>query len=238
MPNTESTIICGDLNSRIGRATEDTFHNYQGQLLYDWINSHDMTIWYERLAYGLPTFMNYFGSSIIDYFISTTELPYPSLIIRDDLSFDSYHKFMTLSFQASTPPQRLLPPKRALWYLGKLKNEKLRTEYNNHFSHLTKGLIPSTLPSFDNRAPAAAYIEKLNHNLCQAIYQSLDVVCGRNTRQWGYPLQQFWAVDMQEAIELKEHYYRKWRKSQGMNCLKYWNLHQETKARLRRMILK
>ena len=30
--------------------------------------------------------------------------------------------------------------------------------------------------------------------------------------------------------------YRKWRKAQGINCLKYWLLHQETKAKLRRMI--
>ncbi|PHZ15990.1 uncharacterized protein RHIMIDRAFT_288893 [Rhizopus microsporus ATCC 52813] len=213
MPNTESTIICGDLNARIGKVTGDTIHNHRGQLLYEWINSHSMTIWNERLAYGSPTFMNYSGSSIIDYFISTTELPYSNLIIRDDLSLGSYHKFMTLSFQASAPPQRLLPPKRILWHLGKLKDEKLRVQYNNRFSHLTKDLIPTTAPSFDNRASASAYIEKLNHNLCQAIYQSLDEVCGRNTRQWCSPLQQFWTADLQEAFELKEHYYRKWREA-------------------------
>ncbi|KAG1516921.1 hypothetical protein G6F45_010882 [Rhizopus arrhizus] len=42
---------------------------------------------------------------------------------------------------------------------------------------------------------------------------------------------------MQETFNLKEFYYKKWRKAQGLNSLKYWLFHQETKARLRRMIL-
>ncbi|PHZ17460.1 uncharacterized protein RHIMIDRAFT_253995 [Rhizopus microsporus ATCC 52813] len=55
--------------------------------------------------------MTFNGSSIIDYFISTTELPYPQLLIRGDLSLDSYYKFMTLSFQVATPPPRSNAPR-------------------------------------------------------------------------------------------------------------------------------
>lgn len=43
---------------------------------------------------------------------------------------------------------------------------------------------------------------------------------------------------MQAVFDLKEYYYRKWRKANGLNCLKYWILHQETKAHLRRLVLR
>jgi hypothetical protein len=39
--------------------------------------------------------MTYRGNSIIDYFISTSELTSPQLITRDDLSLNSYHMFIT-----------------------------------------------------------------------------------------------------------------------------------------------
>jgi hypothetical protein len=45
--------------------------------------------------------MIYNDSGIIDYFISTAELPCLPLLIRDDLSLGSYHKFMTFSFQVT-----------------------------------------------------------------------------------------------------------------------------------------
>jgi hypothetical protein len=176
------------------------------------------------------------GSSIIDYFISTTELPCPQLLIRDDLSLDSYHKFMTLSFQVAISLPRTKVPKRILWHLSKLKDDQLRSQYLEHFSHLTKDLIPTNIPSFVNRSSAATYIEQFNRALCQAIYQSLDLVCGRHTRRPDSFQQQFWTRELQEIFDIKEYYYRKWRKAQGINCLKYWLLHQESKASLRRMI--
>ncbi|KAG1494654.1 hypothetical protein G6F54_007726 [Rhizopus delemar] len=237
LPNITSTVICGDLNARLGQITGDTLHTHRGQVIYDWTKSHDMTIWNERLTYGSPTYMTYNGSSIIDYFISTTELPYPQLIIRNDLSLDSYHKFMTFSFQVTTASPRTCPPKRTLWHLNKLKDDKQRTQYIEHFSYLITDLIPTDFPSFDNRASAATYIEHFNRTLCQAIYQSLDSVCGRFTRRQDDFQQQFWTRELQESFDLKEYYYKKWRKAQGINRLKYWLLHQETKARLRRMIL-
>jgi hypothetical protein len=180
--------------------------------------------------------MTFNGSSIIDYFISTTELLFPQLLIRGDLSLDSYHKFMTLSFQAAISPPRTNVPKRILYHLNKLKDGQLRSQYLEHFSHLTKDLIPTNIPSFVNRSSAATYIEQFNRALCQAIYQSLDLVCGHHTRRPDFFQQQFWTCELQEIFGLKEYYYRKWRKTQGINCLKYWLLHQEAKASLRRMI--
>ncbi|PHZ17195.1 uncharacterized protein RHIMIDRAFT_288140 [Rhizopus microsporus ATCC 52813] len=102
------------------------FHTHRVQILYNWTKSHDMIIWNERLTYESPIYMTFNGSSIIDYFIVTTELPYPQLLIRGDLSVDSYHKFMTLSFQLTTLPSRTNAPKRILWHLNKIKDDQSR----------------------------------------------------------------------------------------------------------------
>ncbi|KAG1442210.1 hypothetical protein G6F55_013032 [Rhizopus delemar] len=173
-PNTTSTIVCGDLNARMGIYTGDTLFNYRGRLLHDWIQSNNMITWNERLKYGHPTSITYHGNSIIDYFISTTELIEPQLVIRDDLSLDSNHKFMMLSFQTNIPSSNLLPPKRLTWHLGKLKDDKKETTYQQVFTNLTADLIPHPPPLLPNRSSAINYIEDFNSAICQAIYQSLD----------------------------------------------------------------
>jgi hypothetical protein len=99
------------------------------------------------------------------------------------------------------------------------------------------GLIPHSLSSFNDRTAALKYIEDFNTTLCSAIYQSLDQVCGRNDVQKDSRLRRFWTTEMQETFNLKESYYEKWRKAQGLNPLKYWLPHQQTKKRLCRMIL-
>ncbi|KAG1208390.1 hypothetical protein G6F35_010848 [Rhizopus arrhizus] len=43
---------------------------------------------------------------------------------------------------------------------------------------------------------------------------------------------------MQKAYEYRERCYRKWRKAQGLNKLKYWLKHQETRAALQCLIQK
>ncbi|EIE83594.1 hypothetical protein RO3G_08299 [Rhizopus delemar RA 99-880] len=196
-----------------------------------------MITWNERLKYGRPTSITYHGNSIIDYFISTTELTEPKLVIRDDLSLDSNHKFMTLSFQTNIPGSNLLPPKRLTWHLGKLKDDKKVTTYQQVFTNLTADLIPHPPPLLPDRSSAINYIEDFNSAICQAIYQSLDQVWGKSDQQKDAELQKFWTIELQDTFNLKEYYYRKWRKAQGLNRLKYWLLHQETKALLRRMIL-
>ncbi|PHZ17459.1 uncharacterized protein RHIMIDRAFT_253994 [Rhizopus microsporus ATCC 52813] len=65
------------------------------------------------------------------------------------------------------------------WHLNKLKDDQFRSQYIEHFSHLTKDLILTNVPSFDNRFSTAAYIEQFSRAICQASYQSLDLVWGR-----------------------------------------------------------
>lgn len=179
VPNTNTTIICGDLNARMGSDTGDSLYNTRGRILQDWIQSHKLITWNARLKYGCPTYMVYQGSSIIDYFLSTTELDSPELIIRNDLSLDSNHKLMTLSFRTPNHISDHLQPKRLLWHLRNLKNPKTVETYKRVFTDSTKHLLPGCTPSFSNRQAATRYIEDFNAQLCQAIYTSLDHACGR-----------------------------------------------------------
>ena len=124
--NTTATIICGDLNARMGNYSGDTRTNHQGRLIYNWIQSNELINWNQRVAYGVPTSYSYSGNSIVDYFLSTIELSSPSLIVRDDLSLESTHKLLTFSF--ATPPTlrhnaHTDVDSRKLWNIGKLKKE-------------------------------------------------------------------------------------------------------------------
>ncbi|KAG1067747.1 hypothetical protein G6F41_007417 [Rhizopus arrhizus] len=93
----------------------------------------------------------------------------------------------------------------------------------------------ATLPR--DHQTATTYIEQFNRQLCQAIYHSLGTSCGRRL-QPVEPLKDFWTEDMQKAYEYRERCYRKWRKAQGLNKLKYWLKHQETRAALQCLIQK
>ncbi|KAG0821472.1 hypothetical protein G6F18_012181 [Rhizopus arrhizus] len=69
------------------------------------------------------------GTSIIDFFFSTAELEMPTLRIHDDLSLNSNHKSMTMTFYLPPHPQgptNLPRPQRISWNIGKLKHLKSR----------------------------------------------------------------------------------------------------------------
>ncbi|KAG1647047.1 hypothetical protein G6F44_000217 [Rhizopus delemar] len=89
--------------------------------------------------------------------------------------------------------------------------------------------------SLDSNHIMRLTIEKLNADLCQAIYTSLDDSCGRVSLSTG-PLRDFWTDKLQEAYAYRELCYRKWRKAYGLNKLHYWLKHQEARATLRRLI--
>lgn len=79
------------------------------------------------------------------YFIGATELINPQVVIKNDLPLDSYHKFMTLLFQIFSPDHDLLLPKRILWRLRKLKNDKTPTRYQQVFKEHTQELFPHSI---------------------------------------------------------------------------------------------
>ncbi|KAI8327091.1 hypothetical protein BD560DRAFT_343195, partial [Blakeslea trispora] len=83
---------------------------------------------------------------------------------------------------------------------------------------------------------ASAYTEKFNYQLCDFIYTSLDQSFGRAPLERQDFMKDFWTDDMNRVFDLKERYYQKWRKATGLNCLRFWLLHQQTRAQLLRLI--
>lgn len=242
-PSTTKTIICGDLNSRMGQLTGDTRWTTSGRIVYNWMEAHDLILWNQRLAYGQPTSYTYQGTSIIDFFLSNHELDTPSLVIRDDLSLSSNHTFMTLSFTLpSTHLSHHLAGEiaRPHWHLKKLKKlvfrDRYRDTFGNNISASNSMDITESSTALQDFGAARAYIEQFSTQLCQNIYTSLDQICGKRDIAADVFLKQFWTTEMTSAFNLKQFYYKKWRKANGLNCLNYWLKHQETDALLRRLI--
>lgn len=145
---------------------------------------------------------------------------------------------MTLSFWNPNTTNQHPQPKKLLWHLRKSENPKTADNYKQVFTESTKNLLPDCTPSFCSRHTATRYIEDFNTKFCQTIYTSLDQVCGWQSTLQNTHAKNFWTQEMQDVFNLKGCYYRKWRKACGLNCLTYWILHQETKARLRRLVLR
>ncbi|KAG1171903.1 hypothetical protein G6F36_011679 [Rhizopus arrhizus] len=204
------------------------------------MTANNLILWNERLAYGQPTSYTFQGTSIIDFFFSTTELEMPTLRIRDDLSLNSNHKFMTMTFYLPSHlqgPTDLPRPQRIIWNIGKLKHLKSRDTYRDTFiKKLSLILPPHSSLSFRDRSEACQYIDSVHDQLCDTIVASLDSVCGRRPPQADEYLKDFWTDEMTAAFNRKEYYYKKWRKARGLNCFRYWLQHQEAQAALRRLV--
>ncbi|KAG0870242.1 hypothetical protein G6F15_011702 [Rhizopus arrhizus] len=224
----------------MGNYTGDTLTNAFGRRVSNWMTANNLILWNERLAYGQPTSYTFQGTSIIDFFFSTTELEMPTLRIRDDLSLNSNHKFMTMTFYLPSHlqgPTDLPRPQRIIWNIGKLKHLKSRDTYRDTFiKKLSLILPPHSSLSFRDRSEACQYIDSVHDQLCDTIVASLDSVCGRRPPQADEYLKDFWTDEMTAAFNRKEYYYKKWRKARGLNCFRYWLQHQEAQAALRRLV--
>ncbi|KAG1222028.1 hypothetical protein G6F35_005580 [Rhizopus arrhizus] len=222
----------------MGSYTGDSSTNPRGNMIYRWLQEHNFILWNQRLAYGKPTFIAHQGSSIIDFFMSDTELCNPSLTIWEDLSLDSAHKMISFSFHPSILPEVHNQQPRITWRLTKLQEAKTRNQYIQSFQNATNNISMSiennNLQPQDQQS-ARGFIEKLNDDICQAIYMSLDSICGRICQQTD-PMKDFWTAEMRQAYEAREYYYRKWRKAYGLNKLHFWLQHQQARATLRRLI--
>ncbi|KAG1336194.1 hypothetical protein G6F62_006333 [Rhizopus arrhizus] len=234
-----TTILCGDFNARLGQITGDTRLDSRGRVFSNWIQTQNLTLWNQRLTYGQPTSYTFQGTGIIDFFLSDTDLVSPSLTIRHDLSLSSNHKFMTFSFRLPDVSQHRLPPQRVTWNLGKLKLPKNRDSYRGVFKeNLGLTLPPQSSLSFPHSSAAYEYIDDIHQQLCDAIYNSLDAICGRRRPPTDDCLKDFWTPEMTSVFNRKEYYYKKWRRARDLNALRQWVLCQEAQAKLRRLILK
>jgi hypothetical protein len=113
-----------------------------------------------------------------------------------------------------------------------------KDQYIQSFQNVANNIsmsIENNNQQLQDQQSARDFIEKLNDDICQAIYMSLDSICGRICQQTD-PLKDFWTAEMRQAYEAREHYYRKWRKAYGLNKLHFWLQHQQARAMLRRLI--
>ncbi|KAG0783481.1 hypothetical protein G6F22_008669 [Rhizopus arrhizus] len=221
----------------MGDFTGDTRTNSIGRQIFNWMTANNLILWNERLTHGQPTSYTFQGTSIIDYFFSTVELLTPTLRIRDDVSLNSNHKFMTLSFSIQDTLTTLPPPPRITWNINKLKRPKYRGLYRKVFiEKLSLILPPHPSLAFPDRTSACNYIDHIHDHLCHTIISTLDAVCGRRSTHIDDYLRDFWTPEMTAAFARKEYLYKKWRKARGLNCLRYWEQHQAAQAALRRLI--
>ncbi|KAG1144860.1 hypothetical protein G6F37_005919 [Rhizopus arrhizus] len=139
-PDVKYTILCGDFNARMGSYTGDSSTNPRGNMIYGWLQEHNFILWNQRLAYGKPTFITHQGSSIIDFFMSDTELCNPSLTIWEDLSLDSAHKMISFSFHPSILPEIHSQQPRITWRLTKLQEAKTRDQYIQSFQNVANNI--------------------------------------------------------------------------------------------------
>ncbi|KAG1605751.1 hypothetical protein G6F46_013503 [Rhizopus delemar] len=170
--------------------------------------------------------------------MSDTELCNPSLTIREDLSSDSAHKMMSFSYHPNILPETHSQQPRTTWKLTKLQDSKTRNQYIQSFQNAANNIsmsIENNKQQPHDQQSARDFIEKLNDDICQAVYISLDNICGCIGQQTD-PLKDFWAAEMRQAYETKEYYYRKWRKAYDLNKLHFWLQHHQARATLRRLI--
>ena len=247
-PNTTNTIICGDFNARLGNTTGDNESNTRGALMQKWIDSHHLTVWNAKLAYGKPTFLRHMGSSIIDLYMSTNNCANPNLTIADNLSLGSNHKMVHFNFAVNdhtTADSISTQQQRRLWKLSKLKDSDIRGNYNtaitNNLQSLTSKLQHhvDTLQqtTYTTDTISTENIENLAEEFYEGMYHSLDQTIGKTTDRQ-QQRDTFWTTELQRLVDHRERCYQKWRSAFGLNKMTWWLRHQEASARVRRTLKK
>ncbi|CAO3659212.1 unnamed protein product [Rhizopus stolonifer] len=189
LPMTDDTIICGDLNARLGAVTGDSVANARGSVLLRWCEERGLTILNSTLAHGVPTFMSFRGNrvqhSVIDFFLTNMDnLQSPKMQVAAELSLGSDHKLMSLSFDYPVPDDHPTEPDspsssaRRLWNLSRLQELDVRQLYVAQFQSLVSPLV-ETLSSIKSSPPTSQPpIDAFNDTLNEAIYSALDKTVG------------------------------------------------------------
>lgn len=146
-------IFCGDFNARMGNLTGDyrttnttktPRTNTRGTLMLPLIINNGLTLWNQKLCYGIPTYLTgstnsttNVKSSIIDLFLSSTteNLLCPEMSIATDLSLGSDHKLVTFAFQYHFNPSTVTTEQqhpRKLWKIKKLKPIEKRVKSESY----------------------------------------------------------------------------------------------------------
>ncbi|KAG1443763.1 hypothetical protein G6F55_012560 [Rhizopus delemar] len=116
---------------------------------------------------------------------------------------------MTLSFNlppAYTSHNLSTEIQRPHWNLKKLKKLDCSGRYESAFKNGTTSLVAQSDDDTDETTlmdmdAASTYIERYSSALCQAIYDSLDEICGKKDTTADGFLKQFWTTEMTSAFK-------------------------------------
>lgn len=228
IPLLPNTILCGDLNARMGELIGDYDSNSRGRKLISWCQDRELNVLNQTLSHGQPTFygpvrnvdgQQLHSTSIIDLFITNitiSSLSDPSILIEHDLSLCSDHKLMTLSFKIdsalvdidiSDPPG--MTPRR-LWNLSRLGKPDILKLYKSSFSDMVSPLESQLFDLVSSPPLTCPPIDELNDTLNECIYKSLDASVGDKVSPPSH-WKKYWTQEIQDAAHCRDRCYRNWR---------------------------
>lgn len=247
-----NSLICGDFNARLGDLTGDTITNARGTQMKRWLAEHALKVFNAELAFAIPTYYNFNPSSnvvkksVIDLFITPSPAIFslPSISVESDLSLDSDHRLLSLSF--SLDPAFLAssdtfdsdcPPLRRLWNLSRLQEADVHRLYVQLFAQKLLSLRGEAdlLLIVDRIADPSATINSLSNRLNGCIYEALDLSIGLQLPRPAY-WKKYWNSELSAVAAYRDDCYKRWRRSSGIVKIDYWNKHRDAQLRLRKLV--
>jgi hypothetical protein len=162
-------IFCGDFNARMGTLTGDyrttnttqtPRTNNRGNLMLPLIINNGLTLWNQKLCYGIPTYLTgstnsntNMKSSIIDLFLTpkTENFLCPEMSIATHLSLGSDHKLITFAFQYHFNQSTVITEQqqpRKLWKIKKFKPQEKRVKSDSYEKNILNFIdTPQSSPS-------------------------------------------------------------------------------------------
>lgn len=251
IPLSQNTIICGDINARMGAILGDHNSNSRGRCVRHWIENNQLNILNSSLAYGIPTWngirRNTNTQSVIDLFITNMNLSMlgnATIQVESELSLGSDHRLLTLSFDLEATSEdnqheseETCATPRRQWNLYKLGWKKRTTKYRSTFlSNVTP--VMNTLASLTNNPPESRPdIDAINDDINNCLYHALDTAVGEKRYQ-SSTWKKYWTQELQDLATIRDQRYSRWRHAVGIDKIYWWDLHKEANKNFRRAIQK
>ncbi|KAI9485275.1 MAG: hypothetical protein EXX96DRAFT_3831 [Benjaminiella poitrasii] len=164
--------------------------------------------------------------SIIDFFISTSDLERPSFKIEHDLFIDSDHKLLRFSFQTHPPSTIPSAHPRLTWNINGLQQPNTQLQYQQICDSESQALVTNYQPSLDSLSIAKQYIKYLSQGIKSSMYNALDATCKRQSNLCSDNRSDFWTHRLQQAFDHREKCHKQRRKAIGIRKPQLWLNHQ------------
>ncbi|CAO3652148.1 unnamed protein product [Mucor hiemalis] len=137
--NTTTVVLAlGDFNTRLGPITGDSrLTAPRASFFNNWLRVNHVSLWNQILTPGQYTFESNLGKSIIDFFISKSNIfsSVPKLSIESELNLNTDHHLLCFNFSAIAQPQPLPQTThgRKIWKLQRLNEDEVNLLYQQLF---------------------------------------------------------------------------------------------------------